>query len=387
MAKTSKKKPAGSAPQAPQQQSQQATGPTPAEIELQRKRSAIVYTNINAVAIGFTYEDGSKEGKYYFAKQDKPQDSGVGDVFTTDAIPIRVDTFFVSDDKTDSNVNNVTLTGFAKIQAPSIKSIPRSDTTSKAVVELKNPSSVSVYFGFANLAGIAGYNIYEKDTGKFLVQSGEIDLNSSSDVLVSTRGVELADNFDSTKNYILEIYHTGKVTNDLLLDHKIYVGDIKIHRMSDSTNSVAELISNDAFINNSFPDDGSRNSLTGRKNYVEFFESQLEVCDGQKSSFYIKGNAMKILKVELNNGRTFKELNQFVDWNVVNDAKLNMSVDLTFIPKQNSKLRITYEVASSFLQRQIVLTQPITTDGKYDRYTNIYVQNEAAYLSIQSKID
>ena len=42
MAKTSKKKPAGSAPQAPQQQSQQATGPTPAEIELQRKRSAIV---------------------------------------------------------------------------------------------------------------------------------------------------------------------------------------------------------------------------------------------------------------------------------------------------------------------------------------------------------
>lgn len=76
--------------------------------------------------------------------------------------------------------------------------------------------------------------------------------------------------------------------------------------MSDSTNSVAELISNDAFINNSFPDDGSRNSLTGRKNYVEFFESQLEVCDGQKSSFYIKGNAMKILKVELNNGRTFK---------------------------------------------------------------------------------
>lgn len=355
--------------------------------ELERKRSAVVYTNINAVVVQFNYEDGSKEGKFYFAKQDKPADAGVGDTFETTPIPIRVDTFFVEDDIAKNNISNVSVTGYAKVQAPSLKSVLKSDTTSKAIVELKQPSAVSVYFGFENLAGVAEYNIYEKETGKFLVQSGEIDLHSTSDILVQTRGVELADDFDNTKDYILEIKHSGKATNDLLLDHKIYIGDVKVHRFADASNSVVETISNDAFLNNTYIDNGSRNSLTGRKNYVEFFDIQLENCDGNTSNFPIKGNAIKISKVELNNGRTFKELNQFVDWNTEKDEDLNLSVKLTFTPKEKSKLRITYETASSFLQRQIILTQPVTSTGDYDRYTDMYVQNEAVYMSIQSKID
>jgi hypothetical protein len=337
-------------------------------------------TNINAIVIKFNYEDGSTESKIYFAKQDEATVENP----VTSAIPIRADVFFVQD---DASVNTITINGYAKIQAPAIKSIPKSDTTSKAVIDLVKPSSVAVYFGFENLAGIAGYNIYEKETGKFLVQSGEVDLHSTSDALVYTKGVEIADNFDSSKDYVLEIYHTGKATNDLLLDHKIYVGDVKIHRFADASNSVVELISNDGFINNSYTDDGSRNSLTGRRNYVEFFDTQLDECDGKLDRFAVKAGANKILKVELNNGRVFKELNQFVDWNVEVAEDGRLYVKLAFTPKNKAKLRTTYETTSTILKRKIMLTQPVTTNGDYDRYTDMYVQNEAVYMSIQSKTD
>ena len=350
--------------------------------ELARLQGLTVVTNLNAIKVDFEYENGERDIKFYFAKQDKP----LTEEGESDPIPIKADVFYIKNDLVTNNIDDVEITGSAKLQMPSIKSLVKDETDAKMEFQLQYASSVSVYFGFMASAGIAEYDIYEEETGEYFIASGTVDLHSTSDsAMPSVRGVELADNLDDTKNYTLEIRHSGGANGMVYspgLDHKIYVGEIQIHRVADATNSVVEYISNDGFANNSYIDNGAQNSLTGRDNFVEFFEIQIDVADGITETFPIKTAVLRVRSVEIDNGRGFKELNEFIDWSGSPTDDNGIDIVLTFVPKSGAKLRIKYDTISSRLQRKIELNQPITVAGDYDRYTNMYLQNEACYTEI-----
>lgn len=351
--------------------------------ELERKRNVTVTTNINAVKIDFEYEDGEKDTKVYFAKQDKPSE----EFAETTPVPIEAKLFYLKNDLVNMGASSVTVDAQAKRQPPSIKSITKDDTDARLTVLVRNPSAITVYFGFKNLAGIAVVNIYESKTMNKVVDGMRINLHSSSDNVVYTKGIEVASNLDYYKNYILEIKHSGTATNfNILQPHEIYVSDIAVHRVADATNCIREYVSNDNFTNNFYVDDGSKNSITGRKNYVEFFDTQIETIKSiNDTSIKINASVLDVKSVEVQNTRTrrFSMLYRDIDYDVVKSGS-DTFIRLRFEPKINSLVRIKYDTISSQIARKIELTQPVSIDGEFDRYRNIHVQNEAIYVEINA---
>ncbi len=322
----------------------------------------------------------------FFAKQDKPTTANA----VSSQVPIRADIFYADNYLNTIGNPAVSIAGSTTIQPPNIKFVNKSDTTSRMFLDLPNADGVTVYFGFFEKAGLAQYVITNKDTSE-VIASGEVDLHSTSDIdVVAVKGVELASGLDDSLNYLLEIKHTGNANPaifDILEDHPIYVGDVQIHRQAVTDRSIVEFISNNAFINDSFTDDGSRNSITGRVNFVEFFNVQTDIADGITDTFKIKSATRSVRKVEVDNGRGFFELDRNIDWvlDIINPDTFESQVILEEIPKENAAIRITYDVLSFALQRKIEITQPQTYDGKYDRYNDIYVQNEAVYIEIKAE--
>lgn len=373
-------------PSAPAQSQQTNTGGQPAP--LPPPAPQFVTANINAIKIDYILNDDSVKSYYFYGKQDLPAVGASGE-----PVPIRADVFFVKNDLVRNNVDTVTVNGSTVIQPPSIKSITKADTTSNMHIELKNPSAVTVYFGFFDKAGIASYDIYDKATGEFFIQSGTVDLHSSSDTLtVAVKGVDLATDLDDSKNYILRVKHTGTANPQIFdsgFDHKIYIGDVVVHRVADATESILEYVSNTAFANSSFLDNGSRNSITGRTNFIEFYDIQTDIADGTQSVFPVNAATINVRSVEIDNGRGFSALNRFIDWiTEFSDATAHrQNVVLQFVPKKGAAIRITYDVFSYALERKIELSQPKTHDGRYDRYTNIYAQNEAIFIEINANPD
>lgn len=348
-----------------------------------------VTTNINAIEVVYQLTDGSQKTYYFYAKQDLPPVNT-----SSSPVPIQGDIFYVVNDLARNAVNTVTINGTTQIQPPAIKSVTKADTTSTVSIDLPNPSAVSVYFGFFNRAGIVNYDIFEKDTTNYFIQSGQVDLHSSSDaVIVAIKGVEVASGLDETKTYTLRMKHTGTANPQIFdsgQDHKIYVGDVVIHRNADASQSILEYVSNTQFANSSFLDDGRQNSITGRTNFVEFFDVQRVVADGETAVFPVNAATVNVRSVEIDNGRGFKTLNQFIDWTTElsdGETTYRQNVVLSFVPKQGAVVRITYDVFSYGLQRKIELSQPKTFDGRYDRYVNIYAQNEATYIEINANPD
>ena len=345
-----------------------------------------VTTNVNAIEIIYQQTDGSVKTYYFYAKQDLPPVNT-----ESDPVPVQADLFYVVDDLSRNNIGTVTINGTTQIQPPAIKSITKADTTSAMQIELPNPSAITVYFGFFNKAGIASYDIYEKGTSNYFIQSGQVDLHSSSDaVTVGIKGVEIASGLDESKTYVLRVKHTGTANPQIFdsgQDHRIYVSDVVVHRNADASKSILEYVSNTAFANSSFIDNGSQNSVTGRPNYVEFFDVQRDVADGVTATFPINAATINVRSVEIDNGRGFKTLNQFIDWvTELSDGETTykQNVVLSFTPKSGAVIRIKYDVFSYALQRKIELSQPKTFDGRYDRYVNIYAQNEATYIEINA---
>lgn len=350
-----------------------------------------VITNINAVKVDIELNDRSTKTYYLFGNQKKPSIANE----ETNAVPIQAEIFYARDLLKRNGDPVVTYTGQTTVQPPSIKSINKSDLTSRMKIDLPKATGVSVYFGFQDRAGIAFYNVYEKENGdNSFSLSGQVDLHNSSNVQFPiAKGVELVNGLDNTKDYVLEIGHTGSA-NPTIFDagqnHPVFVGDVQINRLADSSLSVVEKVSNTAFANSSFTDNGSNNSLTGRKNFIEFFNVQTIVSDGTTDTFRIDAPTVNVRSVEIYNGRSFRELNRNIDYVTKPNSSVDIfdiSVVLSFIPKENAAIRITYDVASILLQRKIELNQPVTQDGRVDRYTNLYVQNEGSYIEINANTE
>lgn len=348
-------------------------------------------TNVTAVSVELTYNNGEKLTKTYWGKLDKfPVEAD--QTVEQAPVPITAKMLYAKNDLVTNSVSNVTIAGNSVIQPLTIKSITKADTTSTVTFEAANPSSIVVYFGFFNKAGIVKYSIFEKDTTNYFLQDETVDLHSSSNSsVVEVRGVEIASELDSSKTYIVQIKHSGTANPNIFdnsFEHRIYVADIIVNRIADASRSVVENVSNTAFLNTSYATDGSKNSLTGRPDFAEFFEVQIENADGITDSYRIKTPTIRIRSVEIDNGRGFEELDDGVDWVTTfgsseegfNDTR----VQLSFIPKSGAIIRIQYDTYSFGLQRRIDLSQPITTNGLYDRFANVYVQNEAIFNEISA---